>query len=416
MKSNKFLILCLIGFSTMLPSYSSSILTDVPDNYWAKKYIENSIQQNYFNLSSDKFNPDLPITRQEFANAIYNIIERNLPVDENIFTDVNNDTKYGKSISGLNKLKIMFGYPDKSFKPEQNLKRSEASSVVANVIRSEVWKLDVLDNFKDKNEIPNWAKDSYVNNIINRIYVNYPHADELAPEKELTRAEAAVLVVKLNEAVENYKALFMASNNSQIKEEIEEQEELKAVPVLKNTHTLEEMKNSYETKVEIYDTKKVILAGNIIPIKAVKKVDFSKVKKGDVITYRSLGDIYSTQGEKLYSKDTTFKGIIQKTGKSLIFKKQNKAYLIFNEAILSNKNKIPIAGVLYTTEKGKVVKGKNKNSKKVQKDLTKQYSKELAGIKFKNKLTPLVKYRDNAKDNVFMLLTADMIIPSDTGL
>ncbi len=389
-------------------------ISDVPDNYWAENEIVDSVQHNYILLKNNKYYPDSPITRAEFANAVYNVIQR-LPLSYGDgFSDVSYQSKYGKSILSLQQLQIISGYPAGDFKPETYLKRSEASSVISNVIRSDFWDKTVLNPFKDKDDVPVWATPSYINNIVNDIYVNYPKQDVLLPNEYLTRAEAAVLMVKLRNAIELYKTSFLPEDTTSYEDENEEED--RYVPVFVGTNTLGEFEYAYDNKVKIYDNKKIILAGNIVPVKAAQRVDSKKVSEGQELVYVSPKDVYSLEGTKLYGQGTKFIGYVDRTQKSYWFKRQHKSYIILNKAILTDGAEIPVAGVLYSTYRGHVVEEKEKNSLKVQRDFNKKYSKRNAAWKFTNKLVPVVKYTDDTKDGLFMLLTGDMIIPASSEL
>ena len=126
--------------------------------------------------------------------------------------------------------------------PDENMKKSEASSVIANIIKSDLWELSFLNRFEDKDDVPDWAILSYINNTINDVYVNYPEENKLLPNDYLTRAQTAVLMVKLRYAIDAYKAAYMPGDSSL--EEISAKEEA-YVPVFVGTNTLNEFEHSY---------------------------------------------------------------------------------------------------------------------------------------------------------------------------
>lgn len=417
MKSfQKIFITCAVCSLTLLGTNMANALTlsDVPSDYWAQGAIIESIEQNYLDVKGTNFYPDVPVTRAEFANAVYNLIQR-IPVDSpKEFSDVTYTTPYSKSILTLHQLQIVFGYPDGSFKPDEKMKRSEASSVIANIIKSDFWDSSVLNRFQDKDDVPNWAILSYINNTINDVYVNYPEENMLYPNEYLTRAQTAVLMVKLRYAIDAYKAAYMPSDSSL--EDVSAKEEA-YVPVFVGTNTLNEFEHSYNKTINLYDNKKVILAGNIVPVRSLQKVDARTVQEGEILTYVSPKDVVSTEGTPLYSQGTKFIAYVDKVEKSYWRKKQHKAYIVFNRAVLTDGTEFPIAGVLYATYDGDVVLEKQKNSRKIEKDAKKQYSKRNHALYFANrKLVPVLKYQEKGKDNLFMLITGDMIIPQASSL
>ncbi len=388
-------------------------IVDVPNTFWAKNEIIQSIQNNYIPPKGDKFYPNSPITRAEFANAVYNVIQRGQVSSDYQFSDITPSTQYGSNILTLSQLQIVFGYPDGEFKPDKPLKRSEASSVIANIIKSDFWNKSVLDKFQDKDDVPEWAELSYINNIVNDVYVNYPNSKVLLPNEYLTRAQAAVLMSKLSYALNQYKTSYLPQDEL---ENVSDEDEDKVVPVFVGTDTLGEFKHSYKNTVNIYDTKKVIQAGNIVPVRALQRVDARKVSEGEQLAYVSPKDVYSIEGTKLYSEGTKFLGYVDSVEKSYWLKRQHKAYIVFNKAVLTDGTEFPVAGVLYSTYRGKVVKEKEKDTLKIERDATKQYPRDIKAYKFTDKLVPVIKYEDSTKDNLFMLITGDMIIPDSSTL
>lgn len=419
MKSfQKLFTTCAIGslLAFSINCADALTLTDVPSGYWAAGAVVQAVQNGWLAPKGDKFYPSEPVTRAEFANAVYNVIQRMPAAQADGFNDVTYQSQYGKSILTLQQLQIVFGYPDGNFKPGATMKRSEASSVIANIIKSDFWDKSVLNKFKDKDDVPQWATPSYINNVVNNVYVNYPKEDVLLPNEYLTRAETAVLMAKLKYAIDQYKVSYLPEEELENTADVGFEEEERVVPVFVGTNTLGEFKHSYKNTVNLYDSKKVIEAGNIVPVRSLQKLNAKTVKEGDILTYVSPKDVYSLEGTKLYNQGTKFIGYVDRTENSYWFKRQHKAYIVFNKAILGDGTEFPIAGVLYSTYKGDVVLEKNKNSRKVENDAKKQYSKRDAAIKFTDKLVPVIKYDEKAKDNLFMLITGDMIIPESSSL
>lgn len=427
MKSVKKLLIAAGLFSSFAAfgslNASALTITDVPSNYWAGREIVESIQQNYIQAKGTKFMPEDSITRADFANAVYEVIQRNVAHPEVKFKDVKSTSPYSDSILTLKQLQILFGYPDGTFRPDSPIKRSEASSVIANLVRTHLWDLSVLDNFEDRKSIPAWAKPSYINNIINDVYVNYPNSNKLTPNDSLTRAQAAVLLVKVQNAIENYKVSYMPSANkgkdgdsSIVDISDTKYSKKRRTPVFIGTNTLDEFKYPYKNNVDIYDIKKVVEAGNIVPLKALQKSNSRTLKEGEELTYVSPKDIYSKEGTKLYPQGTKFVAYVEETQNSYWLKKQDKAYIVFNKAILPNGQEFPVAGVLYTTYKGKIIYANKKSDKRLEKDVNLQFAEKDKAIKFTNKLIPVLKYKEDAKDSLYMLVTGDMIIPETSTL
>ena len=61
----------------------------------------------------------------------------------------------------------------------------------------------VLGGYVDAAEIPSWATHTYEKTVRYGLFVNHPDSAEFLPNKDLNRAEAAVLLYKLRKAVVN---------------------------------------------------------------------------------------------------------------------------------------------------------------------------------------------------------------------
>ena len=68
----KLFITCAISSFFMIRSASAATITimDVSSDFWAKDAIIESVQNNYLEVKGDKFYPNEPVTRAEFANAV----------------------------------------------------------------------------------------------------------------------------------------------------------------------------------------------------------------------------------------------------------------------------------------------------------------------------------------------------------
>ena len=112
MKSfQKIFITCAVCTMTLFGMNMAGALTlsDVPSDYWAAGAIVESIEQNYLDVKGTNFYPEVPVTRAEFANAVYNLIQR-IPLENpKEFNDVDYSTTYRKRISTLSQFKIIFG-------------------------------------------------------------------------------------------------------------------------------------------------------------------------------------------------------------------------------------------------------------------------------------------------------------------
>ena len=129
---------------------------------------------------------------------------------ENPFSDVTLQTKHYNDIMRSAQIGLVYGYPDGTFKPENQIIKSEVTSTMSHITKDTVSDLSVLDNFIDTDNIPEWAKLAYAKTVKYGLFVNYPNKNLFEPNKDLTRAEAAVLLSKLKAAISNVKEEYKA--------------------------------------------------------------------------------------------------------------------------------------------------------------------------------------------------------------
>lgn len=124
-------------FLTLIWKLNGSPIVDAPafidtENHWAKDAItwasSTNLVQGYPN---GLFLPDNPITRAEMAKIIFNY-KKIYPLLENHFTDTENH--WAKVyISSCWYSNIIYGYPDGTFKPDNNLSRAEAVQIIERI-------------------------------------------------------------------------------------------------------------------------------------------------------------------------------------------------------------------------------------------------------------------------------------------
>ena len=139
----------------------SNTFSDVPKGYWAANYIGYMQQFGIITGYSDgSFRPDAPVTRAEFA-AIASRFEK-LTEGSKSFTDVPDTYWAARYISFAATRGWVTGYSDGTFKPENTITRAEVAAVTCrllersadqNYIRSH---LNELRTFSDMTE-SHWA-------------------------------------------------------------------------------------------------------------------------------------------------------------------------------------------------------------------------------------------------------------------
>src|SRR5699024_6139871 len=75
------------------------------------------------------------ITRGDFANAVVSELQLTTSNQgDNLPTDMESDSPYANSVLALKEKKVIIGYPDGTFKPEQSISKDEAIIVLSKVL------------------------------------------------------------------------------------------------------------------------------------------------------------------------------------------------------------------------------------------------------------------------------------------
>lgn len=133
--------LTAMGFTSLL-LLSGSLVTaaefsDVPSTYWAYTPIRTLTNEKVLSGYPDKtFKPEDKITREEFAAALVKALnQKSLKVPTDLpYVDMTKDMWSYNDINKINSLGLVVGYPDKTFKPASNITKTEAMIVLANTL------------------------------------------------------------------------------------------------------------------------------------------------------------------------------------------------------------------------------------------------------------------------------------------
>lgn len=180
-----------------------NIFSDIT-NHWCKDiatYMNNKGVINGVPASDGKikFNPDMNMTRYEFAVMTANYMD----IEVSDFKDVNVDFADSDTIPSwaINQIKVLVSmgimngktYPDGTvaFAGTDNITRAEAIAVIGRVF-GENLETKQMD-YSDWDSVPSWAKDGFSTLISMGVMSGYDDGT-LKPDKKITRAEAVKLI------------------------------------------------------------------------------------------------------------------------------------------------------------------------------------------------------------------------------
>lgn len=121
---------------------ADSVYTDV-NSHWAKKYIV-AVSPYIDGITDTLFEPDCPVTREVVVSTLgqiqgWAISNVDISVAYSMFSDFGEITpKLQNGIARAVKLGISNGYPDGTFRPQSNLTRAEACTLIYRAFRYEI--------------------------------------------------------------------------------------------------------------------------------------------------------------------------------------------------------------------------------------------------------------------------------------
>lgn len=167
--------------------------------HWAKTDIcEAARLQIVEGVNTNSFAPDRTVTRAEFAVMLLRTLQ--IPSVQqsvaNPFSDKYSTPEWAQLAIHTGAIEgILNGYPDGTFRPQQEIDRAEMAVMLAKALK---WETDIESdlNFSDRASIPAWAQ-SYVKAAHENGLLQGRGDNQFVPDGVTTRAEAAVVMLRL---------------------------------------------------------------------------------------------------------------------------------------------------------------------------------------------------------------------------
>lgn len=187
----------LVSPDVDVPSFSD--LT----GHWAEPFIRGLASMNLTHGFADgKYQPDKPMTRAQYAALIavaFNPTPKRLAPD---FTDVPKNFWAYEAIQIAASGGFVSGFSDRTFRPDRNVQRLQAIVSLVNGLALPAANGNTSLPYSDSNAIPDSAQKAVMTATQQKIVVNYPDPQQLAPTREATRAEVAAMVYQALVAIE----------------------------------------------------------------------------------------------------------------------------------------------------------------------------------------------------------------------
>ena len=218
-----------------------SAYEDVPNGYWAScdinKLTCNNILAGY---PDGKFKPGTAISRAEMATMMAKGLNLDCGCDlaSDMFKDVPSDHWANRTIASAVNNGYMAGYPNHTFKPNDNLSRAEAFAIMANGINCQMDECkadEILSKYNDGNSVPNWAKVPVAKVLEQGGISDFPSPNTIAPNRDASRAEVASMLENVRVAMGYSKDDNIACDTCEPRQAYFQNEEIVTIPTLQLT-------------------------------------------------------------------------------------------------------------------------------------------------------------------------------------
>ena len=165
------------------------------EGHWAAAFVEVLFSKDIISGFPDgSFQPATPITRAQYAALMMKTFQLPESNQLNKFKDVKSDFWAAKAIASAADRGFLKGFPDGTFRPENNLTKIQALVSIVNGLNLSGGNPNVLMIYRDRVQIPSYATSAVTVATQKLLVVNYPQPDQLEPLRDITRAEVAVLI------------------------------------------------------------------------------------------------------------------------------------------------------------------------------------------------------------------------------
>ncbi|MEM6401334.1 MAG: S-layer homology domain-containing protein [Cyanobacteria bacterium P01_D01_bin.116] len=187
-----------------------SINSSFPDlnGHWAASFIEAVYEKGLISGFPDgTFAPEAPITRAQYAAIVSKTFQLPLKKQTRKFTDINSEFWAASAIYRGAGMGFISGFPDGSFRPNQNLTKFQAIVSIVSGLKLKGGNPNILAMFSDRAQIPSYATNAMAIATQKLLVVNYPQWSQLEPLRETTRAEVVALIYQALVTLDKQKAI-----------------------------------------------------------------------------------------------------------------------------------------------------------------------------------------------------------------
>jgi hypothetical protein len=186
---------------------TEKLFSDLSNYSWAEQAINVMAGKGIISGRGDgKFDPGATITRAEFAALTVRMLAYESDQSaQMLFTDVKKDQWYYQVVSAAYQNGLMQGKSTDKFDPEGEITRQEMAVAIGNILGkkgSPSGETGLLTSFSDGDQIASWAKNSVAQAVREGI-IQGMDKGRFAPQENANRAQAAVMLYRLDNLITN---------------------------------------------------------------------------------------------------------------------------------------------------------------------------------------------------------------------
>ncbi len=179
-----------------IDSHACTAFTDLKNDWsrtgicWA---VENSIMNG---MDKTSFQPNGTTTRAQLATVLFRISGEVKPAKAAGYKDVAAGSWYADAVNWAAANKVVTGYEDNTFRPDQAVTRQEAAAMLYRfIVKEKVEITEDLAAFKDAASVQSWAKEAVCWAVQNGV-INGMGDGMLVPNGTATRAQLATILYR----------------------------------------------------------------------------------------------------------------------------------------------------------------------------------------------------------------------------
>ena len=352
-------IISMIALLFFLSTNVAGAMADIPDNFWAYIEIEDMVTNNIIPVDQRGFfNPEDSVFRTDFTGWLLKVLKQTAPnyLEEHPYLDVDQNTRGYLDIMKSKEVGLIYGYPDGNFRPVKYISRAETQSIMSHITRELFDDLSPLDPFVDKDQIPFWDVNQYAKTLYMGLYVNHPELEKLEPNRNLTKAEAAVLLYRLKMALNLVKDEYIGEEP--VIEEPPEQ-------IIGTEQLIYDKCGLMQNDVNVTNQRRILLPGNIFPIVYNQEFASKSAAVGDPVSFILNYDLMTVQGTLMLPQGTQLIGEVQEIKDPRWMNKNARVFTEIKEIRTPDGKVIPTKAIVYNNTEGYLMEGPGKTLAKV---------------------------------------------------